>query len=101
MKTSHPFVNAILLPLGIWCLIMGPVVWYLAGPSPFSREHRYTWMQVGVTGLVTIAAAGPLCSKLSRRFGVLCAAALGLLWVAGVTDVLIVYVATDIISGRD
>jgi len=55
------------------------VLYAIAGKSPFGLEQKYVWMQALLTGVVTIAAVGPICSKLSRYFDVACAALLGLL----------------------
>jgi len=51
----------------------------IAGKPPFGLEQKYVWMQALLTGTVTIAAVGPICSKLPRYFDVACAALLGLL----------------------
>ncbi len=82
MRSSHTVVSAGLVPFGIWCLLMGCclfVLYAIAGKSPFGLEQKYVWMQALLTGVVTIAAVGPICSKLSRYFDVACAALLGLL----------------------
>ncbi len=81
MKSSHPIMNAVLVPFGIWCLLMGCYLFLLyaiVGKSPFGPEQKYVWMQALLTGAVTIAAVGPICSKLPRYFDVACAAVLGL-----------------------
>ncbi len=55
------------------------MLYAIAGKSPFGLEQKYVWMQALLTGVVTIAAVGPICSKLPRYFDVACAALLGLL----------------------
>src|SRR6266852_1958528 len=82
MRSSHTVVSAGLVPFGICCLLMGSYLLVLSaigGNSSFGLEQKYVWMQTLLTGAVTIAAVGPICSKLPRYFDVACAAVLGLL----------------------
>jgi hypothetical protein len=89
MKSSHPIMNAVLVPFGIWCFLIGGyqiLAALVTGKLTFKPDQFYLWTLwlpvVGMltleTGVVTIASLCLFCRKLPRYFGVVCAAGLGL-----------------------